>query len=60
MRSSYSEMMLWANEVMNKWVRQGGDQERLEKYFEELVDGADYSTLWDSLARTDKAKSRRR
>lgn len=43
---------------MSKWIREGGDPERLEKYFEELIDGADYTTLWDALKRSDKSKGR--
>lgn len=52
--AGYAELMQWAGGVMSKWIREGGDPERLEKYFEELVDGADYSSLWDALKRAEK------
>jgi len=53
-------LMTWARELMEKKVREGGDQKKIEMYFEELVDGADYSATWAALAAAEKMKSKGR
>ena len=56
----YGLLMTWARELMEKKVREGGDQKKIEMYFEELVDGADYSATWAALAAAEKMKSKGR
>lgn len=55
--ADYGLLVMWAREVMAKWIRRGDDEERLRMYFEELVEGADYSSTWAALRIADKTKS---